>query len=404
MIEWEEALQIVLTHTPLLGRERVGLERAGGRVLAEDIEAKENIPPFSRASMDGYALRSRDTQGASRKMPVGLRIKGDIRAGEISQIKIEDKETMRIMTGAPLPLGADAVLKVEDGEEKEGWVYVFGEIPQGSNIAKEGEDVKKGERVLKEGDLLTPPRVGMLASLGYGRVWVRRKPRVGIISTGDELIPPQRKLTPGRIRDANSYGLVAEVNLSGGEAHFLGIVRDRKEKLKEKLKKGKRLDLLLLSGGVSVGKYDLVREVLEEVGVKSLFWKVRIKPGKPVFFGKWGRRLVFGLPGYPVSSLVTFEILVKPCLRRFLGREPPLPTPVKATLEREIENKGERKALFRGKLLLKEDGYHILPFKVQKSGVLKSMIFSDALIVCESQKRYRRGEKVEIFLLGEKQW
>jgi len=288
---------------------------------------------------------------------------------------------------------------VEDTKEEEDRVRIFRKVNPGENISFAGEDVKKGELVLKEGSLIRPAEVGMLAALGKEKVMVRKRPRVAIISTGDELIKVGDRLEEGRIYDSNSFALFSQVMKCGGIPQRLGIAPDKKEELILKIQEGLSFNVLLLSGGVSVGTYDLVKEAAEEAGVRILFWKVAVKPGKPTFFGIRDHTLVFGLPGYPVSSMLNFENLVKPAIYAMLGRKEKR-IQVEAVMESSVRSKGRRRNFIRVKLVREKGEYRALPAPSQKSGVLKSMVFADGfIIVPEEIEEIKKGEKVQVQLL-----
>lgn len=399
MIRLEKAREIVLSRVKTLSAEKVPIVSSLGRVLAEDVYADLNIPGFDRSAMDGYAVIAEDTFPARSDQPVLLEVIADLPAGYRTAEVLRKGKAVRIMTGAPLPQGADAVVMVEDTKEEKDRVGVFRKVDPAENVSFAGEDVRKGELVLKEGSFVRPAEVGMLAALGKENVMVRRKPTVGIISTGDELIESGGTLEEGQIYDSNSLALSSQVAKCGGTPRRLGIVRDKKEQLISKLQEGLSFDILLLSGGVSVGVYDLVKEVAEEAGVKILFWKVAVKPGKPTFFGTRDRTLIFGLPGYPVSSMLNFENLVKPAIYAMLDRKERR-IQVEANLESSVSSKGGRRNFVRVKLVRERGEYRAIPAPSQKSGVLKSMVWADGfIIVPEETDEIKKGEKVQVQLL-----
>ena len=311
----------ILNQAKVLDAEYLALAKAESRVLAEDIKAKEPVPPFRKSTMDGYAVNSADlTPFHEEELPL-LDVIADLPAGKTLKAKLTPGQAVRIMTGAPMPEGADAVVKVEDTDKKGKKVLIRRKINEGENIGEAGEDVAKGEVVLNKGDVIGAAGMGMLASLGYAKVKVTRKPVVAIIPTGDELVEPGAKLTGGKIRNSNAYGLIGLVQSAGAEADYLGIAPDKKSLLRAKISKAKKADILVLSGGVSVGDYDLVKDQLKSFGVKPGFWQVQIKPGKPMFFGTKRRQLVFGLPGNPVSAMLTFQLFVQPAIDQMLGKK-----------------------------------------------------------------------------------
>jgi molybdopterin molybdotransferase len=400
MIELEEALEIVLSQVKVLPPERVNLLSSLGRTLAEDVYADFDIPGFDRAAMDGYAVISKDTDSASKKKPVVLEVIADLPAGYSTKKVVKSGKAVRIMTGAPMPRGADAVVMVEDTQKKEGKVRIFHRVNPEENVSFAGEDVKKGELILPQGGLIRPAEVAMLASLGKKNILVRTKPKVAILSTGDELVEVGKTLEKGEIYDSNSFALFSQVLLSGGEPYRLGIARDKKENLLARIKEGLSYQLLILSGGVSVGDYDLVTDVLKEAGVKMMFWKVAVKPGKPTFFGMRKDTLVFGLPGYPVSSMVNFENLVRPAIFSMLGRLDWQRIRVKAILKKTVFSRGKRKKFIRVKLTKGRDKYVAVPAPSQQSGVLKSMVWADGFLVLpEEVEGIKKGKEVSVELL-----
>lgn len=400
MIELEEALEIILSQVKLVSWEKIDILSSLSRTLAEDVYADFDIPSFDRAAMDGYAVLSKDTNSASKKKPVILEVIADLPAGYSTEKVVKNGRAVRIMTGAPMPKGADAVVMVEDTEKEEEKVKVFRKVTCQENVSFAGEDVKRGELILSQGSLIRPAEVAMLASLGKENVLVKIKPRVAIISTGDELVEVGRTLQKGEIYDSNSYALFSQVLSSGGEPHRLGIARDNRENLLARIKEGLSYQLLLLSGGVSVGDYDLVTDALKKAGVKMLFWKVAVKPGKPTFFGVRKGTLVFGLPGYPVSSMVNFENLVRPAIFSMLGRDDWQRIRVKAILEKAVSSRGRRRKIIRAKLVKEGDKYLAVPATSQKSGVLKSMVWADSFLILPKEvERIEKGEEVFLELL-----
>ncbi len=399
MIHLEEALGIILSEVKTLEAEKVEISSSLERVLAEDVYADFDIPGFDRSAMDGYAVMAGDTSSVRSDRPLILEVIADLRAGYQTKKILREGKAVRIMTGAPLPQGADAVVMVEDTKEEEDRVRIFRKVKPGENVSFTGEDVKKGELVLKEGSLIRPAEVGMLAALGKEKVMLRKKPTVAVISTGDELTKVGDRLEEGQIYDSNSFALFSQVMKCGAIPQRLGIVPDKKEELILKIQEGLSFNVLLLSGGVSVGVYDLVKEATEEAGVKILFWKVAVKPGKPTFFGIRDHTLVFGLPGYPVSSMLNFENLVKPAIYAMLGREERR-IQVQAYLQSSIRSKGRRRNFIRVKLVRERGEYRAVPAPSQKSGVLKSMVFADGFIVVpEELEEIKKGEKVQVQLL-----
>ena len=400
MIDYRDALREVLARAKALPGESVSLAEALGRTLARDIRAAGDIPPFAKATMDGYAVSAACTRPPEGAAFVELEVTEDLPAGRISRRTVGPGQAARIMTGAPLPKGADAVVMVEDTEESGGRVRILRPVRAADNIGEAGEDVKKGELVLTKGALIGPAEVGMLAALGHTSVRVSRRPEAAVIATGDEIVEPGQKARPGQIRNSNGHALRAMAIQAGAKASYLGIARDKNSSLKLKIRKAREADILILSGGVSVGDYDLVKEELGALGVRPVFWRARIKPGKPIFFGLRGRQLVFGLPGNPTSAMVTFHLFVRPAIDKMLGRKSPGLRSGKAVVEEEISIKPGRTQFLRG--ILSGDGpeLRVDPFPDQKSGVLKSMVKSRALIMVPADvSRIDKGSPVEIFFL-----
>ena len=401
MISLEKALEIVKREVKVLPSEKVKLLSSLNRVLAEDIYSEFDIPQFNRAAMDGYAVIAQDTTSACLTHPVVLKIVDEASAGIKAKSSVSSGKAVRIMTGAILPEGADAVVMFEDTESEKDEVKIFRSVKQGRNVSFSGEDVKKGEKVLPRGTFIRPAEVGMLASLNKEEVCVVKKPKVAIISTGSELTEPGDALKEGKIYDSNSFALFSQVVSCGGEPERIGIVPDDEKELLLKVKEALSFDILLLSGGVSMGKYDLVKEVLGKAGVKMLFWKVAVKPGKPTFFGVRNHTLVFGLPGYPVSSMINFENLVKPAIFEMLGRKNYKRFKIRATLKEEIKNTSNRENFIRVKLIEQEEKYLAYPAPSQKSGVLKSMVWANGIIALPKDvRKVESGKQVLVEILS----
>ena len=400
MIDYKEARGLVLSASKTLPAETVPLAEALGRTLARNIKARENIPPFTKATMDGYAVRAEDTRAAGKDAAVELEVLEDLPAGCISRKSVGRGQAVRIMTGAPLPKGADAVVMVEDTEKTAGRVKVRREVKPGANIGQAGEDLKKGELVLERGAMIGPAETGLLAAAGLARVPVVGRPKLAVIATGDEIVEPGDRKGPGQIRNSNGPALLAMALWAGADARYLGIARDRSSSLRAKLARAKGADILVLTGGVSVGDYDLVRDELRTAGVKPVFWQVRIKPGKPVFFGRRGSQLVFGLPGNPTSAMVTFLLFVQPAIERLLGRKNPGPRGGRAVLAEDIVLKPGRTQFLRGVLDAEGPVLKVAPYPDQKSGVLRSMARSRVLIVVPADvSRLEKGQDVEILYI-----
>jgi len=401
MIDYEDARRKVLSRAKALEAEFVPLIKAFGRVLAGDIRAREPVPPFRKAAMDGYAVRSLDVSVVKDDHPITLDVVEDLPAGKLSRVKIKPGQAIRIMTGAPIPEAADAVVRVEYTDKKGKKVLIKRRAEPGEYIGEVGEDVAKGELVMSRGEVILGAQMGMLAALGYDKVRVTRKPTVAIIPTGSELVEPGAKLGRGKIRNSNAYSIYSLVLEAGAEPKYLGVAPDKKAELRKKIRKAVRFDMVVLTGGVSVGDYDLVKDQLKDFGVRPVFWQVRIRPGKPIFFGVRRKQLVFGLPGNPVSAMLTFQLFVRLAIDQMLGKKKPGLRPGKAILLDNISVKPGLKKFLRG--VLDQDGMvlQVLPYPFQKSGVLKSMVKSNAMIVVPPEiEVMEKGEEVEILFLN----
>jgi molybdopterin molybdotransferase len=402
MISYREALESVLAAAKTLPAESVPLARALGRTLARDVKAREDIPPFTKATMDGYAVRAADTApaGPGGHGPVELEVVADLPAGQVPRKPIGPGQAVRIMTGAPLPAGADAVVMVEDTGSHDRAVTILSRVRPGDNIGLAGEDLKKGEKAVERGALIGPAEIGMLAASGLALVPATRRPNVAVIPTGDEIVEPGQPKRRGQIRNSNGPALTAMAAQAGAETIYLGIARDKSASLAARLARAKGADVLVLSGGVSVGDYDLVKAGLETAGVRPVFWQVRIKPGKPVFFGVRGRQLVFGLPGNPTSSMVTFHLFVRPALDRLLGRAAIGMASATAVLDEAIAIKPGRTQFLRGRLVGRGPTLRVVPYGDQQSGILRSMVQGRVLIVVQAEVgRIEAGSEVEIMFM-----
>ncbi len=399
MISVDEAYRIVLDNISILPVQEVNIKRAVGLCLAEDAVSDIDMPPFDKSSMDGYAVITEDTL----QTPAELEVIEGVAAGQLPTKKLERGQVTKIMTGAALPQGADAVIKVEDTEPLEGnRVRLLRGVRKGENVSPRGEDFQAGQVVLKRATHLRPQEIGVLAMIGLGKIKVYSIPKVGIISTGDELIDVSRKPIGGQIRDSNSYSLAAQVLQTGAEVECIGTARDEHKSLVPLIKKGLRKDVLLLTGGVSMGEYDLVVGVLKELGVNLFFEKVAMKPGKPMVFGKYYKTAVFALPGNPVATYVSFELFVRPAIRKMMGFTQLRRTVLKAQLETPLRSRGERRE-FRPAWLHLEDG-RFFASAVEWHGsadLLGTTKGNSLLIVPEGVESLSVGQEVEVMLTGE---
>jgi len=392
----EDARERILSRVAPLGSERVDVMGALGRVLAEPIVSRATIPPWPNSSMDGYALRAQDTNGE----PVELAVVGRIAAGTMPSRPLGAGESMRIFTGAPLPQGADAVVPQEDVAASGDRVTIRGRIAPCAYVRPAGEDVRAGDVVVKPGGVLGAAEVGLLATLGYAQVRVYRRPRVAILSTGNELADLGTQPGPAQIPNTNTYSLMAQVIEAGGEPVNLGVAPDQLDAITERVYWGlASADALVTSAGVSVGELDLVREALEQSGAELHLWQVSMRPGKPITFGTRGDRPVFGLPGNPVSAMVTFELFVRPALRRLGGADVIDRPRLRALALEPIANPGSRRGYLRVTLTAGAHGYGACLTGDQGSAILRSMVLADGLAVVAPDTTIGAGESVDVIVL-----
>lgn len=383
------ALQLVLDGVAILAAETIPLHEAPGRVLAEPIYARDSLPPFANSSMDGYVLQAADTVGATADRPAALRVLADIAAGSDVTVTVLPGTAARIMTGAPIPPGANAVVPVEDTNEP--WrdeqrplppiIHIHRQVSAGAYVRHIGEDIVAGQQILNAGHLLRPQEIGALAALGVSRVPVIRRPRVAILSTGDELIDVNEPLRPGKIRNSNSYTQTAQVAMLNAVPIPLGVARDDEADVRAKLQTGLDVgvDLFVSSAGVSVGAYDVVKAVLEKAGNVG-FWRVRMRPGKPLAYGRYQGVPYLGLPGNPVSAMVSFERFARPAILK-MGGHTNLERPrVPVTVQEEIQSDG-RESYIRAVVTRMGDGYTAVTTGEQGSHMMTSLIKANALII-----------------------
>ncbi len=402
LLSIEEARARVLAEAAPLSVESRPLAEALGAVLAEEIVALHSVPPFDNSAMDGFAVRATDVVDASADSPVLLAITETIPAGHLAGHRLGPGEAAKIMTGAPLPGGADAVVQSESTREENDRVLVLEPVRPGRNIRRAGEDVARGDRVLTAGTVLGPAEIGLTASLGLPFVQVHRRPRVAVISTGSELVEVDQPLGPGQIRNSNSYSLRAQCQQLGIQATALGIVPDDYAATRELIERGLTYDVLLTSGGVSVGQFDFVKEVQEELGVERRLWGVAVKPGKPLAFGVRGSTLVFGLPGNPVSAMVSFELFVRPAILRLMGYRKTTRPSYRAIIAEDVANHDGRMYVVRVRAWREGSTWHVSSTGAQGSGILRSMVGANGLAFIPGGPRgVRAGEEVEFLLLRE---
>ena len=388
-----EAQRLVLERVGRLPAEPVAIGEAGGRVLSEPGRAAVDLPPFDSSAMDGFALRAADSPG---RLPVSFRIA----AGAPAPRLLEPGEAMGIATGGVVPAGADAVIPFEYVVETDNTIELAEPVPVGANIRPAGGDVRRGETVVDAGARLGPAQLGALAAAGLAHVLVARRPRACVLATGSELRQPGEPLEPGQIYEANGLLLAAQLESAGAEVERLSPVADDEDAHREALLRGLSADVLVTSGGVSVGPHDLVRKVEAELGVEEVFWGVAMKPGKPISFGVLDRRLVFGLPGNPVSALVGFELFVRPALLALQGAADPLPRFERGRLTRALVPNAHRDELVRARLHSDGDGTVLDPLPGRESHMIARAAAADALVLVPmGERELSLGDSVEFLRL-----
>ncbi len=414
MISVEEALEKVLSCVAVLEAEAAPILESQGQVLAEDIVSQIDIPPLDNAAMDGYAVRADDTVGARGQSPRLLRVIDTIIAGAISRRKVTPGTAIRIMTGAPVPAGADSVIRFEDTDEAgrqssdSNEIGILCEVKPGLNVRRAGEDIARGATVLRKGTVIRPSEVGVLASLGMSTVNVIRRPVVAVLATGNELVNIDESLPAGKIYNSNTYSVAALVRRYGGIPRILGIASDSEESLVAKLRQGLDADMLITSGGVSAGDYDMVKDVLASEGEIS-FWTVRMKPGKPLAFGTFNgvdrngkaKRIPhLGLPGNPVSSMVTFELFARPAMLKMMGKKNLAKPMVEAVLEEPVVNTDGRRMYIRAIVSKRKDKHYARLTGPQGSGILTSMSLANGLaVIPEDTAGAEAGDIVKVIML-----
>lgn len=411
MISVDEALQAILRHVNPLDSQMVPITEALDRVLAEDVVSAIDIPPFVNSAMDGYAVRSGDIVGADTETPVTLAVIGEVPAGATPEVPVRPGTAVRIMTGAPVPPGSDAVVPFEltsegrgEIELDAGQVVIYKRVKAGDNVREAGEDIRVGQTMLSIGHVLRPPDIGILAAMGRPQVRVTRRPRVAILATGDELVDVDEPITPGKIRNSNEYTSIALVKRYGGEPVPLGIARDTAEDLTTKIREGleQKVDLFLTSAGVSVGDFDIVKNVLAAEG-EMHFWQVAIKPGKPLAFGVVGDVPLLGLPGNPVAAMVAFEVFARPAILKLGGHASWNKPSLRAILDEDVHNSG-RRHFMRARVRHEAGGYRVTTrgsgVQVQGSGILSSLVWANGLVVVPEEVTYiEAGSSVDVWVL-----
>ena len=378
MIDFEQAYRIVEASCTKLGAEKKNISDALGFVLAENIRAKESIPLFDSSAVDGFAVRWEDVQ----RVPCELRVIGTMQAGDRKKLSLRKGCAIKILTGAAVPPSATAIVMKEQVDNLGETIIVHRVAKQGEHIRRRGEEFSNGDMALKKGTHINPPVVGLLATLGYPNVSVYRKPKVSLILTGNELRSPSAKLRPGQIRDSNSYALCAALAALGIQPQFVSNVRDDQALITDAIRDALQAsDIVITVGGVSVGDYDFVKEAFERLRVQTKFWRIAIKPGKPVYFGVKGKKLVFGLPGNPVAALLSFHLLVRMAIGKQMGRPAQDDFVIEATLGKEMKKKAGRMEFVRATLTKRANGnFTAIPTTGQESHMMGGFASAQGLI------------------------
>ncbi|GAB7028344.1 molybdopterin molybdotransferase MoeA [Geotalea toluenoxydans] len=393
MISINEAQQNILVHVSPLETEKVSVFQGLNRVTPEDHIAPWDIPTADNSAMDGFAF-SHATIEDNR-----LKVTGFLPAGESRTVPVPPGEAVRIMTGAPIPPSCDTVVPIEDVEENGDWIRLKSGIKAGAHVRKRGEDIQLGNVIIPAGTVLRPQEIGMLSAMGTTALSVYRRARVAILATGDELLEPGSTPAPGKIINSNSYSIAAQVLDAGGDPVLLGIAADTLDATCEKIKAGLNADMLVITGGVSVGDRDFVKMAIEELEGTINFWKVNMKPGKPLAFAMLQGKPIFALPGNPVAAMVSFELFVRPSLLKAMGHRRIFRPTVRAALQESTANKGKRPHLVRGLVSIQNDRYHASTTGNQSSGRLSSLIQGNGLIQLAPETSHSQGDEVEVLLL-----
>lgn len=397
MLSFIQARNTILEHIVTIGSEQVSILEAGGRVLAEDFHAPAPMPAWDNSAMDGFAVNHQDCElGAT------LKIADYVPAGQAAVNDLQEKTATRIMTGAPVPYGADAIIPFEDTLEQDGHITITQAVIAGDHIRFTAEDIKAGERILSKGAVLRAADIALLASFSQLFVSVYRRPQVAILATGDELVEPGVQPQAGQIINSNSLALATALRELGIQPILLGIARDNLESHLEIITKGLEAEVLITTAGVSAGDRDLVREVLNQLGVKGIFWKVDIKPGRPTAFALNGEAPVFSLPGNPVSTMITFEELVRPALLKMMGCQQVLKPTFTACIQENVRKKAGRTRFLRVKVSNSSKGYCASQSGDQNTGILKTMIDANAIAILPAEPDFiAAGTAVDIHFIDE---
>jgi len=393
MVSIEEAQRTILEQITKLETEKVSVFRALNRVTPENHIAPWDIPAADNSAMDGFAFSHAGLNDHR------LKVAGFLPAGEVHTDPVPSGEAIRIMTGAHIPADCDTVVPSEDVEENGAWIILPLTVKAGSHVRRQGEDIGQGDIVIPAGSLLRPQEIGMLSAMGGTSLAVYRRARVAILSTGDELLEPGSTPMPGKLINSNSYSLAAQVLDAGGDPLLLGIAADTLEATREKIRAGLNADMLVITGGVSVGDRDFVKAAIEQMGGSIAFWKINMKPGKPLAFAMLEGKPIFALPGNPVAAMVSFELFVRPAILKAMGHRRIFRPVVKAALQESAANKGKRPHLVRGMVSIKEDRYLVSTTGNQSSGRLSSLILGNGLMRLAPESALGAGDEAEVILL-----
>ncbi|SDE70745.1 gephyrin-like molybdotransferase Glp [Sporomusa acidovorans] len=401
-IPLEEAQTTLLELVRPVKECHVSLAEAVGRLLSQDIRTAINLPPFDKSPLDGYALQAGDTETASSENPAILQVIEEVRAGFVPEKQVTPGTAIKVMTGAPLPAGADVIIKFEDVARTGNQLKVMYPLQAGSNIIRAGEDVRQGELIAAKGTVLTPPLVGLLAGIGVAAVPVFSKAKVAILSTGDEVIDPSEKLRPGKIYNSNLHSLGACCSQLGAAPVMMGVVPDEQAAIVEHISRALALsDLVITTGGVSVGDYDIVPAALKQIGAEIIFWKVDMKPGSPIIAAQYNNKLIIGLSGNPAAAFITFDLIVAPLIKRMLGFESGLPPKISAILKDNFNKSSQQRRFLRAKVEIINNIRYAKLTGEQSNGVLKSMIDCNILIdVPAGNGPLVAGQEVSAVVIG----
>lgn len=400
-ISLEEALELLLNHSLQMEEEQVHLMDALGRVLSKDVVAQENTPPFDRSPYDGYAFRSEDTKKATKETPALLEVIEEVPAGYAPKNKAVSGTAIKILTGAPIPEGADAVIMYEATSRRDNLVAIYTPAKPGENVIRCGEDVRKGAIIALQGALITPPLLGLLAAQGISAISVYRRPRIGVVNTGDELLDVAESLAPGKIRNSNSYTLMGYIQLIGAEPVILGTAQDRTEAVASLIEKGlEKADMVITTGGVSVGDYDVVGKSVELIGAETLYWKLDLKPGSPTLAAAKDGKLILGLSGNPAAAMIIFQLLGFPYIRKMAGRGDYLNQKLEVVLKKDFPKSSPKRRFLRGRLSYDGGATFMDSTGGQGNGVLSSLIGSNLLVeIPAGSGPVQSGTKLTAYLI-----